>query len=325
VSGGRSEGYLIGVDIGGTRLKTGVVRLDGRVERETVDDTAGLRFEPILAHLRRHVGAHLAAGGPACLGLGIALPGIVEEGFGSRYLPGKVLGIEGHPLQEELGREFDLPVRCVNDGQAATLAEWKFGAAVGVDDVVGITLGTGVGSGAVVAGRPFLTSNLGNGISVGHFTIQTGGRLCLCGNRGCAETVVSADAVAGTLRDALTRRVPSVLADAFAADPSSITFRSLVDGVRGGDRLCLDVLESFKRDLGATVVTAIHAYNPSVVVLAGGPLAAADLFLADVQAYVDRHAFVFPKGRVVEIRRARLEAHAGVLGAAAVVLAEFYR
>jgi predicted NBD/HSP70 family sugar kinase len=76
------------------------------------------------------------------------------------------------------------------------------------------------------------------------------------------------------------------------------------------------------RDLGATIVTAVHAYNPTVVVLAGGPMAAADLFLGDVQAYVDRYAFIFPKGRVVELRRARDEAHAGVLGAAALVLTE---
>ena len=114
--------------------------------------------------------------------------------------------------------------------------------------------------------------------------------------------------------------VPSSLAEAFAQDPASITFRSLVDGVRGGDRVCREILDDFVRDLGVTIVTAIHAYNPSVVVLAGGPMAASDLFLDDVQAYVNLHAFIFPKGRVVTILKARLEEHAGVLGAAALVL-----
>jgi glucokinase len=104
--------------------------------------------------------------------------------------------------------------------------------------------------------------------------------------------------------------------------PFSITFRSLVEGVRASDPVCLEILEEFVRDLGATIVTAVHAYNPSVVVLAGGPMAASDLFLADVQAYVDRYAFIFPKGRRVELRRARLEAHAGVLGAAALMLSQ---
>ena len=321
-SGSRAsaQGYLVGVDIGGTRLKTGLVRLDGTVERPTVDDTGGEAFDAVLERVRAHVRGHLDAGGDGALGLGVALPGIVEAGFGSRYLPGKVRGIEGFALRTELETRFGLPARCTNDGAAATLAEWRFGAARGFDDVVGLTIGTGIGSGVVVAGRPFETANLGNGVSVGHFTIQTGGRLCLCGNRGCAETLVSANAVAGRLRDALTRLVPSVLADDFARDPSSITFRSLAAGVRVGDPVCLEVLEGFVRDLGATIVTAIHAYNPTVVILAGGPMAAADLFLADVQAYVDRHAFIFPKGRIVELRRAHLEEHAGVLGAAALVL-----
>jgi glucokinase len=172
----------------------------------------------------------------------------------------------------------------------------------------------------VIGGRLLETSNLGTGLSIGHFTIQTGGRLCLCGNRGCAESLVSANAVTGRLRDALTRLVPSSLAEQFAQDPASITFESLVGGVRSGDRVCVEILADFVRDLGTTIVTAIHAYNPTVVVLGGGPMGASDLFLHDVQAYVDAHTFIFPKGRVVEIRQARLEGHSGVLGAAALVL-----
>ena len=315
-----ADAYLVGVDIGGTRLKTGVVRLDGTVERATLDSTAGARFEAVLALLSERVIEHLDATGSGALGLGVALPGIVESGFGSRYLPGKVLGIEGYPLCADLQGRFGMPVRCTNDGAAATLAEWRFGAARGVADVVGLTLGTGLGSGVVVGGRLLETANLGTGASVGHFTIQTGGRLCLCGNRGCAESLVSANAVAGRLRDALTRLVPSMLAEQYAQDPASITFRSLADGVRAGDRVCREILDDFVRDLGTTIVTAVHAYNPTVVVLAGGPMAASDLFLADVQAYVDRHAFIFPKGRIVEVRQARLEEHAGVLGAAALVV-----
>jgi glucokinase len=316
-----TDPYLIGFDIGGTRLKSGVVHFDGSVDRPTLDDTSRGTFgNVVLPLLRRHARAHLDAAGPGCAGLGIALPGIVETGFGSRYLPGKVLGIEGFPLRETLEAEFGVPVRCVNDGAAATLAEWRFGAGRGLDDVVGLTLGTGVGSGVVVGGRPFETSNLGNGVSVGHFPIDTGGRLCLCGNRGCAETLVSANAVAARLRDALTRKVPSILADRFRDDPHSIGFPELAEGVRAGDRVCLEILAAFVRDLGATVVTVIHAYNPTGVILGGGPMRAADLFLADVQRYVDEYAFIFPKGRVVELRLAQLEDHAGVLGAAAVLM-----
>ena len=148
----RGGGYLIGFDIGGTRLKSGVVRADGRVERPTLEDTSrgGVRGPGAAGACASTRARTSRPAATAVVGIGIALPGIVETAFGSRYLPGKVLGIEGYPLRETLEVEFGLPVRCVNDGAAATLAEWRFGAARGIDDVVGITLGTGVGSGVVV-------------------------------------------------------------------------------------------------------------------------------------------------------------------------------
>ena len=127
-------GYLLGFDIGGTRLKSGVVAPDGSVDRVTLDDTDRGGFEDtVLPLLRDHARRHLEATGPGCIGIGIALPGIVETSFGSRYLPGKVLGIEDFPLRESLEAEFGVPVACTNDGAAATLAEWRFGAAKGVE------------------------------------------------------------------------------------------------------------------------------------------------------------------------------------------------
>ena len=159
-------GFLIGVDIGGTRLKTGLVRPDGTVERPTVDATAGLPFAAVLELIVERVEGHVEAGGGTPMGLGVALPGIVEPRFGSRYLPGKVLGIEAFPLRDELSSRFGAPVRCVNDGTAATLAEWRFGVAKGIDDVVGLTLGTGLGSGVIIGGRLLQTANLGTGLSI---------------------------------------------------------------------------------------------------------------------------------------------------------------
>ncbi|MDQ3870495.1 MAG: ROK family protein, partial [Chloroflexota bacterium] len=309
-----------GFDIGGTRLKSGVVSASGAVSGPCVLNTEHRRFDWVLERLLEEARTYLAEFGDSGLrGVGVALPGIVQSEFGSRNLPGKVLGIENFPLHDTLEREFAVPVRCVNDGNAATLAEWRFGAARGYDDVVGFTLGTGVGGGVVMNGRLLENAHFGV-VSLGHFTIQAGGKLCLCGNKGCAETLVSADAVASRLRDYLGRSVPSVLNEVYFRDPASITFRSLIEGVEQGDRVCLEVLEHFRRDLGALVVTAIHAYNPSAVVLAGGPLAAADHFLPHVQAYVDRYAFVFPKDRRVPVLRAREENYAGVLGAVALVM-----
>jgi len=320
-TGGPARAWWLGVDIGGTRTKLGVVSGSGQVEAGRVEDTGHLPFaaiwELVLGYATEH-GAGDASSGLA--GIGIAAPGIVDPVFGVRNLPGKVVGIEGFPLRERLEERFGVPVRCVNDGAAATLAEWRFGAARGHQDVVGLTIGTGVGCGVVMGGQLLVSRNLGAGISFGHATIEVGGRTCLCGNVGCVETRVSATSIVGRLRDYAARRVPSSITTRYDQDPGAITFEALVQGVREQDRVALEVMAEFQRDLGATIVTAIHAFDPEMVVLAGGPLAAAELFLPQVQAYVDRYAFRFPKDRVVPIMRAERSDHAGVLGAVALVM-----
>jgi glucokinase len=131
---------------------------------------------------------------------------------------------------------------------------------------------------------------------------------------------VSANAVVGRMRDYVARKVPSAITKSHEQHPGRITFRDLVDGVVAGDRVALEVMDAFCGHLGATVVTAIHAYDPEIVVLAGGPLAAADLFLPRVQEYVDRCAFRYPKDRRIPVVRAERSDHAGVLGAVALTM-----
>jgi len=313
--------WWLGFDIGGTRSKAGVVTSDGTVHGAHVEETSHEPFEAIWRHLLAYADEAIRERGAGGLrGVGIAAPGVVEATFGVRNLPGKVPGIEDFPMRERLSDHLGVAVRCVNDGAAATLAEWRFGAARGYQDVVGLTLGTGLGAGVILGGRPLASRHLAAAISFGHATIEVGGRTCLCGNIGCAETLVSANAVVGRMRDSVARKVPSTITDAYEREPGRITFRTLADGVAAGDRIAIEIMARFARDLGATVVTAIHAYDPEVVVLAGGPMAQADHFLPTVQAYVDRYAFRYPKDRIIPILRAERSDHAGVLGAVALVM-----
>ena len=313
--------WWLGFDIGGTRTKAGVVDDEGRVRRTHLVETGHEPFAVVWERMLAIADEALAAEGRDGLqGVGIAAPGLVEPTFGVRNLPGKVLGIEDFPMRERLEERLGVPVRCVNDGAAATLAEWRFGVARGYEDVFGLTIGTGIGAGAIIGGRPLATRNLAGGASFGHATIRTGGRTCLCGNVGCAETLVSANAVVGRMRDYVARKVPSTITEAYEREPGRITFRTLVEGVEAGDDVAQEIMRHFCRDLGATIVTAIHAYDPEVVVLAGGPMAQADHFLPQVQAYVDRYAFRWPKERIIPILRAERSDHAGVLGAVARVM-----
>jgi glucokinase len=306
---------VVGVDLGGTQLKSAVVGPGGELAHAATEPTR-CDFPELLGRLERRIETLLEDAGAGCAGVGIAAPGIVESEFGVRRLPGKLLGLEGFPLVEHLSERLGVPVRCLNDGSAAVLAEAVHGAAAGLPDVVGFTLGTGVGSGVVIGGRPLRSAHLGAGVSLGHLTIRSDGRTCLCGNRGCAETLVSADAVAARLHEHLERGVECVWRERWAREPAAVGFPEVVEGAAGGDRLCGEILDEFRRDLGALVVCAAHAFYPSMVVIGGGAVAAADAFLPAVQAYVDRYAFVHPADRRMPVVAARLGGRAGTIGAA---------
>jgi len=124
----------------------------------------------------------------------------------------------------------------------------------------------------------------------------------------------------GQVRDYVARKVPSSLTQRFESRPEDIGFADLVEAYVAEDRVASEIMHRFQRDLGATIVTAIHAYDPTVVVLAGGPVAAADHFLPQVQRYVDTYAFRYPKDRIIGVVRAQRSDHAGVLGAVALVM-----
>jgi glucokinase len=321
MTGRRHPDWWLGFDIGGTRSKAGVVSPDGQVRRAHLEETGHEPFGVVWQKMLTYADEAIREEGAQGLrGVGIAAPGLVEATFGVRNLPGKVPGIEDFPMRERMEERLRVPVRCVNDGAAATLAEWRFGAARGYGDVVGLTLGTGLGAGVILGGRPLTSRHLAAAVSFGQATIEVGGRTCLCGNIGCAETLVSANAVVGRMREYVARKVPSTITDAYEHEPGRITFHTLVEGVQAGDRVATEIMARFCRDLGATIVTAIHAYDPEVVVLAGGPMAQADHFLPTVQAYVDRYAFRYPKDRIIPVLRAERSDHAGVLGAVALVM-----
>lgn len=317
-----SEPYGIGIDVGGTRLKGGAVTAGGELlaagvatvrPEWLIEETVGA----IEAEVRR-VAAEVG-GRPA--GVGLALSGAVDPDRGVVLLPGKFKGLEGYPLVPELRRRTGWPVVADNDGRLSVVAETRYGVARGRRWVVTVTIGTGVGSGVMLDGVILRDPHLQFGTQLGHLVLQAqDGRLCLTGARGTAETLCSATALALAVRDGLQRGIPSVLTDRYWADPHSVDFAAVAAAAREGDRLCVDEVRRWREKLGWLLVTAVHAYAPEVIVLSGGALAAADLFLEAVRAQVREHAFRHPVGEPVPIEVSTVATHAGVLGAAALGL-----
>ena len=314
--------YLIGVDWGGTRIKSGVVGMDGALRKTEIGDTrVTAEIEPTFDTLAAELEAMIAAAGARCAGLGIGLSGVVDPERGVVYLPGKIKGLEGFPIVPRLRERLRVPVWAENDGAIALYAEKHLGHARDKAWAVVLTLGTGIGSGVMLEGRIPKDPRFMFGVQIGHFVINAAhDQLCLTGNRGTGEILASATGLALAVRSGLQRGIPSTLSDDYWRDPHSIDFKAVIErGVALDDRLCLDELRRWTRALGWVVVNAIHAYSPEVVILTGGATAASGYFLGELQKQVDAHIFRYPPGQPVPILVSELGDHAGVCGAAMMV------
>ncbi len=313
-----SAHYVIGFDVGGSRIKSGAVTLDGEPsELGTRPSGYALAPEELLRALQDEVDRIARKRGcrPRAIGLGFA--GAVDPDLGCVLLPGK-LQIEGFPIVPRLREATGVPVVADNDGRLSIMAESRYGLAKDQAWAVAITLGTGVGSGVMLDGRILRDPHLMFGTQASHIVQEAAsGRLDITRARGTANLLCSATTLAMMVRDGLQRGLPSVLNDAYFRDPHSIDFKAVIRAVEEGDALCRDALDRWTVNLAWFLVSVVHMYAPEIIILGGGAAGAAGHFLDAVQAHVDTHTFRYPRGSSVPIVCSELGAHAGVLGAAA--------
>ncbi len=320
MQGGRVKEYVIGFDVGGTRVKSGAVTRRGRMLAPGINRSGfALGMGNLLKTLQGECVriAKRLGGKPQAIGLGF--PGAVDPEVGVVYMPGKIKGLEGYPIVKRLAKATGVPVVADNDGRISIYAERHYGLARDVDWAVTITLGTGVGSGVLLDGKILRDPHLQFGTQMSHIVMQAlGGRLCLTNARGTAEMMCSATALTQQVRDGLARGIPSLLSDRYFKDPNAIDFKAIIRGVKRQDRLCLDELEHWTRNLGWLLVSAVHVYAPQRIILSGGATHAAEHFLAPLQKQVNEHLFRHPAGSGVPVVLSKLRDYAGVLGLAAI-------
>ncbi len=310
--------YVIGLDVGGARIKSGAVTRDGEAaELGTRPSGYSLGPEEVLRALQEEVDRIVRARGGRPVAIGLGFPGAVDPAAGSVLLPGK-LRIEGFPIVPRLREATGVPVVADNDGRLSIVAESRYGLAKDRKWAVTITLGSGVGSGVMLDGMILRDPHLQFGTQASHIVQEaTNSRLDITRARGTANLLCSATTLAMMVRDGLQRGLPSVLNDAYFRDPHSIDFEAVIRAVEEGDALCRDALERWARNLGWFLVSVVHMYAPEIIILGGGAAQTADHFLDAVQAHVDAHIFHHPRGTSVPIVCSELGGHAGVLGAAA--------
>ena len=291
-------GQAIGVDLGGTKILAGVVARDGSVvhrhERPTPQDSQ----EHVLAEMEAAVAALLDSS-TAAVGFGVPSPIDQARGVVVRCVN---VPLENAPLRDRMEERFGIPVGLDNDANAAAVGEWRAGAGRGEDDLLMVTLGTGVGGGVVSGGKPFRGRD-GEGAEFGHVVIVHDGRSCqgACTGRGHLETYVSGTAVTAAAREVF--------------GPSADAHR-LVRLANEGDVEAGDILADVGRHLGSGIGSFVNVFGPRLVVLGGGFGVAAYDYLLGPAEEVTRREALEPMRSAVRFAKAELGTAAGLIGAA---------
>lgn len=305
----------VGLDIGGTRLKGGVIDARGRVLARDVEPTRpGQTPRELEKQLDALVGRLVKATGGKLEALGASITGPVDPDVGCVYLPGKIRGLDRHKTVPYLRKRWGVPVSADNDGRLAAYAEWRVGAGRRVDNLLVLTLGTGIGSGVVLDGRLLTDRHFQLGTQCGHLVIDVNGPRCLTGARGTGESLASVTALVQDVRAALARGLPL---DFPAAKPAhEIHFPDIVAALRRGDPLVAEIFDRWLDRFAAVLLNAFYAYTPELILLAGGPTKAAPIFLKKLETRLNAAAFRVPVGYKIPVRIAKLGEDAGWIGAA---------
>jgi glucokinase len=289
---------VIGVDLGGTKIAAGAIDRRGSVTVRSEQPTPVSSQGELLAALDELVEEISAqVGDVAALGFGI--PSTIDQRFG-RAVSSVHIPLADLDFRDRMKERFGLPVAIDNDGNAAAIAEWRLGAGAGSQHMIMLTLGTGIGGGLILDGRPYRGS-VGAGAELGHMVLQYDGPPCrgACTGRGHFETLVS-----GTAADTVARSVLS----------PDATGRDLVRLAHEGDARATEALAGLGRILGAGIATLVNVFNPEVIVLGGGFGKAGELLFEPAREVVAKEA-LSPGSELVRIVPAELGAEAGLIGA----------
>jgi glucokinase len=310
---------VLALDLGGSHVGCAVVS-DGTLLASSTVTTDARSLRELLPELAAQLRKSCSAAGISpenCKGLGIGLPAIVDSRSGEvlSTLGSKFADCMGADLQAWSKREFGLPLRIENDARLALLGENSAGSTRGFEDVVMITLGTGIGV-AVMLQHKLMHSQMGQAGNLGgHLVVRFDGRPCVCGAIGCAE----AEASTSVLPD-LCREWPG-FEESSLAQETELNFATLFRARQAGDQVADQLIEHCIAIWSALTVSLIHAYGPQLILFGGGVAQRGEEILRPLRDYVERHSWKTSRGRP-RIQAAILGADAALIGAETLFLEE---
>jgi len=305
----------IGVDLGGTKLLAGAVDPGLSVHHRTQRTVTGLDQSALVEiavdavlEARESAGAEVEA-------VGFGIPCLIDQRTGTAVIAVN-LPLADVAFADLMAERLGLPVFVDNDGNTAALAEHRAGAARGASEVVLLTIGTGIGGGLILRDQLYRGA-IGAGAELGHVVIDMNGPPCQgnCPNRGCVESLASGTALAREARRLAAERPGSGLARA-GLNGRELAGALVTELAHDGDAAAIEVIELIGSRLGVAIASLVNIFNPQVVVIGGGVMAAGELLLGPVRAVVAQRALP-PSRDEVRIVPARFGVEAGMIGAAA--------
>ncbi|MFC2062557.1 ROK family protein [Chloroflexota bacterium] len=319
----QKDTLTIGVDLGGTKIETSLLDTTGHIlasHRSPTQPEKGP--DGVISNIIECVNSCLGKASQSAKALGIGVAGQVEKDTGIvRFSPN--LGWYSVPLRAKLEEALELPVMVTNDVRAATYGEWLYGAGQGVNDLVCLFVGTGVGGGVVSGGR-LLEGCSNSGGELGHMTIVSNGRQCRCRNQGCLEAYAGGWAIGERVQEAI-RNDPGADKSmiALAGSIEEISAVTLTEAYAHGDPLAQYMVEDTAQFLAAGLVGIINAFNPCLIVLGGGVIQGLPAYTSLVEHIVHHKALEASLERL-RIVTATLGNKAGVIGAATLAHHSFH-
>ncbi len=311
--------YYIGVDLGGTNISVGILNGDydiiakeriktnvPRGESEICDDIAGLIFN-MLNKLNISI--------EDVKNIGIGSPGAVniEKGV-VEYSPN--LYFHNWDLKGMMVSRLKKQIFIENDANAAAYGEYIAGNAGGVDSAIIITIGTGIGGGAILNGKIYHGFNY-NGVELGHMVIYQNGRECTCGRKGCFEQYASAKGLVNTTKIALTEcKEETLIWDLIENKVENINPRTAFKAMRLGDKLGEKIVDTYIADLSCGITNIINIFQPEILCIGGGVSNEGEYLMKPLIENVSKNRYSKNSSRQTEIKVARLGNDAGIIGAA---------
>ena len=297
----------VGVDLGGTTAKLGVVNERYEiVERKVIPTDRSSTFEDTIARLAEGI---LSLGDVGTVGFGV--PSSLMPGTGM-VIYANNLGWKNKDIKGELAKHLgDIPTFVANDADSATVGEYFQGAGRGYQSVLMLTLGTGVGGGYIYNGRLFEGGN-GCGFEPGHMTIRVDGVPCTCGKKGCLESYASATAIIRELNECDSPSLKAFIAE----NGGKPTARMLFDAVREGNTAAQEILDNYVKALAVGIGNLVTILRPHIVLIGGGVSGAGDMLFRPLRACLHDTVFSYEVIGCPDVVPASLGDDAGIIGAA---------